>query len=82
MERYAWILEVWNLEIGIPDLSAVIVASLLDLELEEARVQVQRLWLRTFGLEIGIGRTAARRGASPQGWPIKSIAIGRGRASE
>ena len=29
-----------------------------------------------------IGRTAARRGASPRGWPIKSIAIGRGRASE
>ena len=64
LESGIWkrILEVWNLDIGIPGLSAVIVASRLDLGLEEARIQVQRLWLRTFGLELGIGRSGARRG--------------------
>ena len=48
---------VWNLEIGIPDLSAVIVAPRLDLELEEARILVQRLaahfWIGTLELWIG-----------------------------
>ena len=74
-------LGVWNLEIGIPDLSAVIVAPHFGIGRGQdlsAKTVAAHFWIGT--LELGIGRTAARRGASPQGWPIKSIAIGRGRA--
>ena len=97
MERYAWILEeelgVWNLEIGIPDLSAVIVAPHFGIGIwnwkrpgfkcKDCGCALLEWNFGILELELGIGRTAARtgttarRGASPQWWPTISVAIGR-----